>query len=73
MGNSSIAEFAGSIDDEGSCYVIVFDPSEDECVVVFDCLTIDVPVMEIIQSGIKVAVNCLHVDIVLLVTGLHPL
>ena len=73
MSDSSIAKFAGSIDDEGSCYVIVFDPSEDECVVVFNHLTIDVPVMEIVQSGIKMAVKCFHVGIVLVVTGLHPL
>jgi hypothetical protein len=42
-------------------------------VVVFNKLTVDVPVMEIVQSGIKMAVKCFHVGIVLVVIDLHPL
>ncbi len=40
---------------------------------VFNHLTIDVPIMEIVQSGIKMAVKCFHRGIVLVVTCLHPL
>ncbi len=36
LGDCSIAGFVGSIDDDRSCNVVVFYPSEDECVVVFD-------------------------------------
>jgi hypothetical protein len=42
-------------------------------VIVFNKLTGDVPVMEIVQSGIKSAVKSFHVCIVSVVSHLHPL
>ena len=48
LGDCSIADFVGSIDDELSCYVVVFDPSEDECVIVFNVITVKVPVVKIV-------------------------
>ena len=41
--------------------------------IVFDPLTIGVPIMEIVQSGIKMAVKCFHPGILLVVIDLHPL
>ena len=41
--------------------------------IVFNKLTAVVSVMEIVQSGIKMAVKSFHVGIVLVVSDLHPL
>ncbi len=63
LGNHSIACYVGNIDDKGSCDVVNFDPLENQDFVVFDVSAVDVPV-EVVESGIKSAMNVVHVGIV---------
>ena len=41
--------------------------------IVFDSVTIGIPIMEIVESGIKMTVNRVRPGLLLLMNGLHPL
>ena len=49
--------------------MVIFDPSEDECVIIFDSVTVGVPIMEIVESGVKMTVNHFHPGFLLVVSG----
>ncbi len=53
--------------------MVISDPSGDEGVIIFEMMSVNAPIMEIIESGIKTSVKSFHVGLFRVVGQLHPL